>query len=481
VVLSENDQEQWEFRKSMNPNASEHNHEMMAPSEMIKAWPPEVNEMIIYLAQQRLQTHEIRDAVKQRFPLISWNERRFYNRLTEERKRIRQRNTTERTRRLILLASQLCAVVASNEEWSQCVEGDLQRMFENFCHLTRLTPEAITSLVDLQPDDPDRSPSSSTDTHRLSIGTLPDDDTDDSVNQGSLGSSLFKKRKTPGSNNTTRHPQTQSPPPPAAAAAAAMATSQKRGVQCVSIPAFNVYVRSQSLRASSESSQGSRRTWESASGLGSPGSSSFIGNSGNNNGIFSLSSPTSSSSSSSSIPFRQQPFRLDVQQRLTSPPLNASPHDATSFVMPQQQQQQQQQQSYALTNLTYNMQTSFSPYSISTPSFSSPNDMTYTLDNAQTATPATTTAQPSQLPHQLAVSTSRPDHHHHHHHQQQHHQQERPMFGDFCPSIKEERNNTMYDRALSVTGYTTTPLPMIRPNDHSAVPVTSAEPTASYY
>jgi hypothetical protein len=170
---------------------------------------------------------------------------------------------------------------------------------------------------------------------------------------------------------------------------------------------------------------------------------------------------------------------LDVQQRLTSPPLNASPHDATSFVMPQQQQQQQ---SYALTNLTYNMQTSFSPYSISTPSFSSPNDMAYTMENAQTTTPATTTTtQPCQLPHQLAVSTSRPDHHHHHHHQQQqhHHQQDRPMFGDFCPSIKEERNNAMYDRALSVTGYTTTPLPMIRPNDHSAV--TSAEPTASYY
>ncbi|SAM06043.1 hypothetical protein [Absidia glauca] len=148
--------------------------------------------------------------------------------------------------------------------------------------------------------------------------------------------------------------------------------------------------------------------------------------------------------------------------------------------MPQQQQQQQQQQSYALTNLTYNMQTSFSPYSISTPSFSSPNDMAYTLDNTQTTTPATTTAQQSQLPHQLAVSTSRPDHHHNQQ-QQHHHQQERPMFGDFCPSIKEERNNAMYDRALSVTGYTTTPLPMIRPNDHSAVPVTSAEPTASYY
>lgn len=170
VVLSENEDEQWEFRKSMNPNASEHNHEMMSPDEMVKAWPVEVNEMIIELARQRLQTHEIREAVRQQFPDISWNERRFYNRLTEERKRIRQRGVVERSQRLLLLSARLCSIVASNEEWSNAVESELQRMFENFCQMARLPFETTKSLVDLEPEliqmETDRLVSN---THQLSI------------------------------------------------------------------------------------------------------------------------------------------------------------------------------------------------------------------------------------------------------------------------------------------------------------------------
>ncbi|CAO3597444.1 unnamed protein product [Absidia cylindrospora] len=461
------------FRKSMNPNASEHNHEMIDPSEMVKAWPPEVNDMIIYLAQQRLQTHEIRDAVKQRFPMISWNERRFYNRLTEERKRIRQRNTTERARRLICLSTQLCAVVAANEEWSHCVESDLQRMFENFCHLTRLTPESIPSLVDLQLDAITQSKPDQL--HRLSIDTLPednDDDIDDHQFQ-QVGSPVKKRKASNGSKQQQYHQQTPSP----STQQTQPQQQQQRGVQCVSIPAFNVYVRSQSLRSSSESSQGSRRTCDSITGLDSPinSGSSFVGG---NNGLFSLSSPTSSSSSSSSsIPFRQQSLRLDVQQqqqRLTSPPLQHSPHDPSSFIM---SQQQQHQQPYAMTNLTYDMQTSFSPYSIPTPSFSSSSDLPYTLDSTQP------TSAPQQLPQHL-VMTSRANQQQ----QQQQHdhsQQERPsvLFNNFCPSVKTERN--MFDRSMSsTTGYNNAPLPMIRSNDHSnGVPTAPSESnvTAAYY
>ncbi|KAI9252473.1 hypothetical protein BY458DRAFT_523117 [Sporodiniella umbellata] len=151
VVLSENEGKQWEFRKSMNPTASEHNHAMMSPNEMVKAWPVEVNTTIIQLARQKLQTHEIREAVRHSFPEITWNERRFYNRLTEERKRMRQRGVVERAQRLLTLSGKLCALVASSELWATTLEEDLKRMLQDFCQLARFPTEAIPTLTDLQP------------------------------------------------------------------------------------------------------------------------------------------------------------------------------------------------------------------------------------------------------------------------------------------------------------------------------------------
>ncbi|CEI85560.1 hypothetical protein RMCBS344292_00021 [Rhizopus microsporus] len=150
VVLSENEHKQWEFRKSMNPNASEHNHAMLSPDEMVKAWPSEVTELIVELARQKLQTHEIRETVRQRYPSITWNERRFYNRLTEERKRIRQRSIVERAQRLLLLSGKLCSVAASNDEWTLTVEDNLQHIFVNLCEKARLSPDTL--LTDLQPN-----------------------------------------------------------------------------------------------------------------------------------------------------------------------------------------------------------------------------------------------------------------------------------------------------------------------------------------
>ncbi|KAL0094247.1 hypothetical protein F4703DRAFT_1711403, partial [Phycomyces blakesleeanus] len=282
IVLSENEQEQWEFRKSLTATALEHNHEMMSPDEMVKAWPPEVSDMIIRLAQQRLQTHEIREAVKQNFPDITWNERRFYNRLTEERKRIRQRGVVDRSQRLLLLSARLCSVVAGNEGWAICVENDLVRMFDNFCQLTRLTPEAIESLVDMQQNQiqSDMSGERSLQPHRLDHCS---------------GTPAAKRRKSNFRSN-------ESP----------------KGTQVVTVPSYTLFVRSQPLRSPSDSSsQGSRRTMaDSPTGLeshspqnGPP--TAFNGPSAAS--FFALTSPTSSSSSTSNMAFSRH--RIDMPQQ----------------------------------------------------------------------------------------------------------------------------------------------------------------------
>ncbi|CEP15873.1 hypothetical protein [Parasitella parasitica] len=334
VVLSENEHEQWEFRKSMNPNASEHNHEMMSPEEMVKAWPAEVNEMIIQLARQRLQTHEIREAVKQQFPDISWNERRFYNRLTEERKRIRQRGVVERSQRILLLAAQLCSVVASNEEWAFAVDTELQRMFENFCQLARLTPENINTLVDLKPEliqmETDRLVSR---THRLSIAS----DNDEEM----MGSPAKKRRSLATDTGLARSKSGTTAEP-------------LKGIQMVYVPSYSIQV--QTLQRSSSESTASRRFYAEAPYVDS---SSHLHQQqqqqqqqhqqqqqqpfGSSSSFFSLASPTSSSSSSSSMPFQQQQrHTYNQQQRVTSPQKTMS--SPTEFMMSQPYQTPQTQQ-----------------------------------------------------------------------------------------------------------------------------------------
>ncbi|ORX54622.1 hypothetical protein DM01DRAFT_1407444 [Hesseltinella vesiculosa] len=277
IVLSENDQQQWEFRKSMNPNASEHNHDMMSPDEMVKAWPVEVNDMIIYLAQQHLQTHEIRDAVKRRFPDISWNERRFYNRLTEERKRIRQRYTVDRTRRLLTLSAQLCALVASNEEWAQCVQGDMQRMVDNF-----------TCLMG------DGSPTSD-----LQMDWIQNIESPARASTNPPEESPSKKRKLP----------------------------TVKGIQTVAVPSFHLFVRS--ARSPPQRSPESTTLSSPPPHMPSilpPNPTMHVITPNINNNAFLLASPTSSSSSSS------RPFRIDM--RYSPPPAAAQqPADDASFML----------------------------------------------------------------------------------------------------------------------------------------------------
>ncbi|KAI7891877.1 uncharacterized protein EV154DRAFT_506774 [Mucor mucedo] len=338
----------------MNPNASEHNHEMMSPEEMVKAWPIEVNEMIIQLARQRLQTHEIREAVKQQFPEISWNERRFYNRLTEERKRIRQRGVVERSQRLLMLSARLCSVIASNEEWAHCVESDLQRMFENFCQLARLTPENINTLVDLQADmiqiDTDRLISN---THRLSI--------EDEF----MGSPAKKRRSFAKGNNDTLVIQ-KSP------STSGNTTDTQKGIQMVYVPSYTIQVRSSLNRSLSESSNhsSSRRVFNNNEFENQPFASS--------SSFFSLASPTSSSSSSSSMPLLRQQQQQQQQQHGMGRPVSSPMNSPSEFIMSQTYQTPQpQNEDYTSTS---NGNYPFSPYTIPTSAFTSPPELPFAFE-----------------------------------------------------------------------------------------------------
>ncbi|CDH54315.1 hypothetical protein RO3G_03251 [Lichtheimia corymbifera JMRC:FSU:9682] len=361
VVLSENEHEQWEFRKSMNPTASEHNHEMMSPDEMVKAWPTEVNDLIIHLARQRLQTHEIREAVKSQFPDITWNERRFYNRLTEERKRIKQRGVLDRSQRLLVMSARLCAVVASNEDWTAAVEIEMAKMLENYSQLSRLSSDAIASLSDLHPDmihmDGTRQQHHQQQHHHSGSDNDSDRPSPDSTSDMALDEpSPTKKRKSTSSTTSTRE--------------------VPKGAQVVHIPNYTLYVRHQPMRSSSEPSThasvsntavaaaaaaAARRTFIASPPdllspqhqIGNAAAAAAFGQSS-----LPLASPTSSSSSStSSLSFQrghsqqqqQYPRRFDQQQqqRVSSPMQHPSisPHDAPpSFVAYHQSHQHQQQQ-----------------------------------------------------------------------------------------------------------------------------------------
>lgn len=341
----------------MNPNASEHNHEMMSPDEMVKAWPPEVNEMIIQLARQRRQTHEIRETVKHHFPNITWNERRFYNRLTEERKRIRQRGVVERSQRLLLLSARLCSIVASNEEWALSVETELQRTFENFCQMARLSNDNIHSLVDLQPGmiqiETDRLVSN---THGLSI----DDE--------ELGSPT-KKRKSFSTQKS--------------------APESQRGIQVVHVPSYTIQVRSSYSRCSVSSSSENplHRVYNESALLENNQQQHQQQQQQQNNSLFAMASPTSSSSSTSSVPFQQR-----IQSRGVASPI----HSPNEFMMsqppyqppqaqPAQQQQQQQHNSNEYSNTSGGMATAayttFSPYTMPTTAFTSSPELPFHFEN----------------------------------------------------------------------------------------------------
>ncbi|KAI7879387.1 hypothetical protein K492DRAFT_208260 [Lichtheimia hyalospora FSU 10163] len=137
----------WEFRKSLNPEAAFHNHELLRPEEVDRSWPQDVIDMIYELARTQLPTADIRAKVQAEFPDISWNERRFYNRLSEERQKIRLRETTARTRHLSTLWARICSAAAGSEELTRYVEAELYKLSLATCQLGRLDPQSLHDPV----------------------------------------------------------------------------------------------------------------------------------------------------------------------------------------------------------------------------------------------------------------------------------------------------------------------------------------------
>lgn len=147
----------WEFRKSQNPEASKHNHELMRPEEIDRNWPKKVIDLIYELARTNLQTGEIRAKVQAEFPDISWNERRFYNRLSEERQKIRQREAASRAKRLTRLWARLCMAAAGNEDLSDYVEKEVTNITHTVCQLAKLDPQSLPDPLVVEETQPEGS------------------------------------------------------------------------------------------------------------------------------------------------------------------------------------------------------------------------------------------------------------------------------------------------------------------------------------
>lgn len=147
IVLFENNEETWEFRKSQNADAFIHNHPLLKPDEIKKEWPREVSEKIFELARQRLPTNEIRQRVREQYPDISWDDRRFYNRLSEERQKMKQRDTALRAIRLVNISAQICMVNAGSEDLSHYVENKLLSLLEDTCKFANVNSNSMTMPV----------------------------------------------------------------------------------------------------------------------------------------------------------------------------------------------------------------------------------------------------------------------------------------------------------------------------------------------
>lgn len=115
----------------------------MNPDEVERSWPKEVTDLICELARQRLTTQEIRNRVRDQFPNIHWNERRFYNRLSEERQKIKLRDTVDRTYQLNQIWSQVCTASAGNDDLFQYVKQELDILLQSICDTSQIEPESL--------------------------------------------------------------------------------------------------------------------------------------------------------------------------------------------------------------------------------------------------------------------------------------------------------------------------------------------------
>ncbi|CAO3627107.1 unnamed protein product [Mucor hiemalis] len=343
VVLIRDESNAWKFRKSSSsPNTSEHNHELT----MEEDWPQEVIHKIIQLARQKGQQQEldeIREIIKLQFPQITWNDRRFLNYFMDERKRQRQKETTERVQKLILSSTKLCSVVAANEDWASCVESDLIKMLNTYKQRTRVSNQSLDTMVDLQMD----MIHSEIDTKSTGTGG------------GRKNMPVHNNKKRKSTSNIHQQQQQQ---------------QQPVGVQIMSIPSCTLFIRSQPLRSLSEpssSSNSTRRTLNdivSSTATAIPNQQQLNASFGVNS-VFNLTSPILSPSSTSSIQQRidyGNSFRNN--DMLQSPPIpdsnmvispnyntsSSNTYNHSMYSFSPYQQQQQQSSSTTTTHSGYN-------------------------------------------------------------------------------------------------------------------------------
>ncbi|KAF9995192.1 hypothetical protein BGZ80_007580, partial [Entomortierella chlamydospora] len=148
ITLFQQESKLWVFRKAMNPASMNHNHPLISPDDIRQPWPAAVFDRIAFYANQRnLSTSETRERIKEDFPDLVWDERRFYNRLTEERKQIRVRDTENRVFSTMDLAARVASLSSADANLSYKVTSSLESVLLEICEQLRVDPATTISRV----------------------------------------------------------------------------------------------------------------------------------------------------------------------------------------------------------------------------------------------------------------------------------------------------------------------------------------------
>ncbi|KAG0028901.1 hypothetical protein BGZ81_004299 [Podila clonocystis] len=152
ITLYQQESKLWIFRKAMNPASMVHNHPLISPDDIRQPWPAAVFDRIAYYANQRnLTTSETRERIKEDFPDLVWDERRFYNRLTEERKQIRLRDSETRVFSTMDLAARVASLASADPSLSYKVNSSLENVLVEICEQLRIDPAGASSRVVTSP------------------------------------------------------------------------------------------------------------------------------------------------------------------------------------------------------------------------------------------------------------------------------------------------------------------------------------------
>ncbi|CAO3591851.1 unnamed protein product [Absidia cylindrospora] len=109
----------------------------MRPEEIDNGWPKEMLDLISELTRQRMATPEIRLRVQLLYAHVPWNERRFYNRLSEERQKLRVLDAQTRVQQLQSIWSNLVTASAASQELTDMAVTELNRMVDQLCGITQ--------------------------------------------------------------------------------------------------------------------------------------------------------------------------------------------------------------------------------------------------------------------------------------------------------------------------------------------------------